>query len=64
MRATHKRYDSPDRLFSIVETTNTIYVNISGRGWRLSTWSGAVAMFLEGASPIATFKGNKQRRTV
>lgn len=59
MKATHKRYDSPDRLFSVEETTDTVYVNIKGRGWKLSTWSGAVAMFLEGASAIPTFKGNK-----
>lgn len=59
MKATHKRYDSPDRVFSVVKTTDTVYVNISGRGWKLSIWSGAVDMFLDGASPIATFKGNK-----
>ena len=59
MKATHKRYDSPDRLFSVEETTDIVYVNIRGRGWKLSTWSGAVAMFLEGASAIPTFKGNK-----
>lgn len=59
MKATHKRYDSPDMVFSVEKTTETVYVNIRGRGWKLSTWSGAVAMFLEGASPIATFKGNK-----
>ena len=48
MKATHKRYDSPDRVFSVGKTTNTVYVNIRGRGWKLSTWRGAVDMFLEG----------------
>lgn len=59
MKATHKRSDSPDRVFHVDKTTGTIYVNVKGRGWKISAWRSDPAGFFAGASPLITFKGNK-----
>lgn len=59
MKATHKRHDTPDRVFHVDKAAGTIYVNVKNRGWRVSTWSADPAGFLKGASPLITFKGNK-----
>lgn len=59
MKATHKRADSPGRVFHADKTTGTIYVNVKSRGWNISAWRFDPAGFFNGASPLITFKGNK-----